>query len=251
VEELLASRRQRARAVLLASSLPEAVRETLSRRARAAGVPCLLLPREEIARRVGEAQVVVAAEAGEFAYAVLEEWLDGLEERAAAFVLDGVTDPGNFGAVLRSARAFGVAGVVTPKDRSCPVTGTVFRASAGSAAHVPVVLVTNLARALRAMKERGFWVFAADARGETLLPRWRPAGRTAVVFGSEGRGIRRLVREGCDGSIRIPMAPGAESLNVAVAAGIVGCALAGALTGGEAGGYKSPSPPAVQGDGPT
>lgn len=231
VEELLASTRQRPLSVLIAGGIPEEARKGVAARAEAAGVPCLVVPREEFARRTGERTPGIAAEIGEFRYEAVEGWLDALPKRATALLLDGVTDPQNFGAILRSARAFGIAGVLVPKDRSCPVTAAVFRASAGGAAHVPVAAVTNLARTVEMLKERGFWIFAAEAGGDTPLPGFRPPDRTAVVLGGEGEGIRRLVRRACDGALRIPMEPSVDSLNVAVAAGIVAYALRNALTG--------------------
>jgi 23S rRNA (guanosine2251-2'-O)-methyltransferase len=120
--------------------------------------------------------------------------------------------------------------VVVPKDRSCPVTGAVFRASAGAAAHVSLVHVTNLSRAVERLKEERFWVYAAEGEGETELSSFEAPSRCAVVLGSEGGGVRRLVRERCDGSLRIAMAPGAESLNVGVAAGIFAWSLRKKLT---------------------
>jgi 23S rRNA (guanosine2251-2'-O)-methyltransferase len=135
--------------------------------------------------------------------------------------LDGITDPHNLGAILRNARAFGIGGVIVPKDRSCPVTAAVFRASAGAAAHVPLVLVTNLARTAETLQESGFWLYAALEEGETDIAAMKPAARTGIVLGSEEHGIRKLVREKCDGSVRIPMEPGVDSLNVGVTAGIL------------------------------
>jgi 23S rRNA (guanosine2251-2'-O)-methyltransferase len=225
VEELLASRLQRARRLLVSEGAPAAVRKDLEPRAAAAGIPVVSCSREEFRRRTGEAEGGVAVELETFRYVDLEEWIEGLPSRAAAFLLDGITDPQNLGAVLRSARAFGVAGVILPKDRSCPVTGAVFRTSAGGAAHVPVVQVTNLARTAEALKDTGFWVYAAAGDGEIELADFRPAARTGIVLGSEETGIRRLVRETCDGSIRIAMEPGVDSLNVSVAAGIIGWCL--------------------------
>jgi 23S rRNA (guanosine2251-2'-O)-methyltransferase len=225
VEELLASRLQRARRILVSDGAPPAVRKDLEPRAAAAGIPVVACSREEFRRRTGEAEGGVAAELETFRYVDLEEWIEGLPSRAAAFLLDGITDPQNLGAVLRSARAFGVAGVILPKDRSCPVTGAVFRTSAGGVAHVPVVQVTNLARTAEALKDTGFWVYAAAGDGEIELADFRPTARTGIVLGSEETGIRRLVRETCDGSIRIAMEPGVDSLNVSVVAGIIGWCL--------------------------
>ena len=226
VEELLASKRQRPRKVLLADAVSPDVRKAVLALAAPGGIPCLTCGKDEWRRRTGETEGGgVAAEIGEYLYADADGWLGALPEKAVAFLLDGVTDPQNLGAILRNARAFGVAGVVVPRDRSCPVTGAVFRASAGAAAHVPVVQVTNLARAIDDLKEARFWVYAAVEGGETDLDAFRPAPRTGLVLGGEDAGIRKLVREKCDGSLRIPMARGVDSLNVAVASGILAYAL--------------------------
>jgi len=231
VEELLASSRQRARKVLLSDAVPPEVRAGFERRARELALPCLTCPRQEWDRRTGEREGAgIAAEIAEYRYAEMEEWIRGMPETARAFLLDGVTDPQNLGAILRSARAFAFDGVVLPADRSCPVTGAVFRASAGAAAHVPVVQVTNLVRAIERMQECGFWVYAAEGVEGSDLSAFAPAKRTAVVLGSEEKGIRRLARERCDGAVRIPMAPGVESLNVSVAAGIIAFSVRKSLT---------------------
>jgi 23S rRNA (guanosine2251-2'-O)-methyltransferase len=222
VEEVLSSRLQRPRKVLLADSVPGMVREAIGERASAAGVPCLTCPREEWHRRTGEKEGGgIAAEIAEFRYSDFSEWLGSLPARAAVFLLDGITDPQNLGTVLRNAWAFGLSGVVIPRDRSCPVTSAVFRASAGSAAHIPVVQVTNLARAIETLKESGFWIYATASDGETDVSAFTPSDRTGYVLGSEEAGIRRLVREKCDGSVRIPMEGGIDSLNVGVTSGIL------------------------------
>lgn len=134
-------------------------------------------------------------------------------------VLDGVTDPHNLGACLRSADAFGADAVVVPKDRAVGVNATVAKAASGAADTVPVIPVTNLARALREMKEAGVWVVGADTGGESLFTA-ELAGPLAWVLGAEGAGLRRLTREQCDRVVGIPLAGSVESLNVSVAAGI-------------------------------
>ncbi len=150
-----------------------------------------------------------------------------VETRAAAgdppvliLVLDGVTDPHNLGACLRSADAAGVDAVVLPRDRSADLNATVRKVACGAAEAVPVVRVTNLARTLRALKERGVWLFGtAGEAGQSLyendltLP-------MALVMGAEGSGLRRLTREVCDHLVNLPMAGSVGSLNVSVATGI-------------------------------
>ncbi|MDX1815206.1 MAG: 23S rRNA (guanosine(2251)-2'-O)-methyltransferase RlmB [Thermodesulfobacteriota bacterium] len=222
VEEVLSSRSQQLRKVLLSDSLSGKLRGSFAALAEIAGVPCLTCPREEWHRRTGEKEGGgVAVEIAEFRYAELGSWLSSLPARTTAFLLDGITDPHNLGTVLRNARAFGFSGIVIPRDRSCPVTPAVFRASAGAAAHVPVVQVTNLARAVEELQETGFWIYAAVMDGETDVSTFAPPHRTGFVLGGEDTGIRRLVREKCDGTVRIPMEAGIDSLNVGVTSGIL------------------------------
>jgi 23S rRNA (guanosine2251-2'-O)-methyltransferase len=150
----------------------------------------------------------------------LEEVLDGLAEAPLLLVLDGVTDPHNLGACLRSADAFGAHAVIVPKDRAVGVNATVAKAAAGAVDTVPVISVTNLARTLRDLKERGIWLVGADAgAGESLFDA-ELSGPLAWVLGAEGSGLRRLTRDLCDRSVGIPLAGTIASLNVSVAAGI-------------------------------
>lgn len=135
-------------------------------------------------------------------------------------VLDGVTDPHNLGACLRSAAAAGAGAVIVPKDRAVGITPVVRRASAGSADRVPLFEVTNLARALRELKDAGVWLTGLAGDAEASLYDIDLRGRTALVAGGEGEGMRRLTRDACDHVARIPMPGGMESLNVSVATGI-------------------------------
>jgi len=139
---------------------------------------------------------------------------------ALLLVLDGVTDPHNLGACLRSAEAAGVNAVLAPKDKAVGITPTVRTASAGAADRVPFFAVTNLARTLKALKEQGVWLvgLAGDTRDDYF--RLDLAGPLAIVVGSEGEGLRRLTREACDFVARIPMRGSVESLNVSVATGV-------------------------------
>jgi 23S rRNA (guanosine2251-2'-O)-methyltransferase len=135
-------------------------------------------------------------------------------------VLDGVTDPHNLGACLRSADAAGVAAVIVPRDRAVGLTPVVRKVAAGAAESVPLVQVVNLARTLRELKQRGVWlVGTSDAAARTLYD-VDLSGPTALVLGSEGEGLRRLTREACDELVSIPMAGAVESLNVSVATGV-------------------------------
>lgn len=139
---------------------------------------------------------------------------------ALILVLDGITDPQNLGAILRSADQFRVDLTVLPSRRSAQETQTVVRVSSGASAYVPLCVVPNIPTALSSIKERGFWVFGADVEGEPL-PAADLKGRVCLIMGSEGEGMRRLVREKCDHLVRIPAAGHVDSFNVSVAAGIL------------------------------
>jgi 23S rRNA (guanosine2251-2'-O)-methyltransferase len=135
-------------------------------------------------------------------------------------VLDGVTDPHNLGACLRTADAAGVGAVVIPKDRSATLDGTARKVAAGAAEFVPVAQVTNLARALGVLKERGVWVVGTDEEARETVHEADLNRSLALVLGAEGAGMRRLTREQCDFVVRIPMSGHVSSLNVSVAAGV-------------------------------
>ncbi len=136
-------------------------------------------------------------------------------------MLDGVQDPHNLGAILRTADAAGIDGIIVPKDKAVGITPAVVKTSAGAAAHVPVAVVTNLARSMDALKDAGFWITGTDEDGDKLYTAGDFAGPTVIVLGSEGKGMKRLVRERCDFLVRIPMRGKVSSLNVSVAAGLL------------------------------
>lgn len=150
----------------------------------------------------------------------LDDVLDGLAEPPLLLILDGVTDPHNLGACLRVADAMGAHAVVAPKDRAVGLNATVAKVASGAAETVPYIAVTNLARALRELKERGVWLIGADEQGDQSLYEARLDGALGWVLGAEGEGMRRLTRESCDVLVRIPMLGAVESLNVSVSAGI-------------------------------
>ena len=145
--------------------------------------------------------------------------LDGIEN-PLVLVLDGVTDPHNFGACLRSAEAFGAACVVVPKDNAAPLNQVARKTSSGASELIPVVKVTNLARCLRGLQQDGFWIMGAAGESAAGLERASHNGPLALVMGSEGAGLRRLTREVCDALVAIPMSGHIESLNVSVATGV-------------------------------
>src|SRR5881394_1220572 len=149
----------------------------------------------------------------------LEEVLDAAQEPPLLLVLDGVTDPHNLGACLRGADAFGAHAIIIPKDRAVGVNATVAKAASGAADTVPVITVTNLARALRDLKARDVWIVGAETGGESLFDA-DVTGPIAWVLGAEGAGLRRLTRESCDRIVGIPLQGTVESLNVSVATGI-------------------------------
>ncbi|MBI9109051.1 MAG: 23S rRNA (guanosine(2251)-2'-O)-methyltransferase RlmB [Spirochaetales bacterium] len=150
-----------------------------------------------------------------------EQKVDALTvENALIVILDGVTDPHNYGAILRSADQLGVDLVVSRARRAVSESDTVARTSAGAVNYVDTVVVNNLGRAVDYLKKNRFWVYGADMNG-SLLWDTNLAGRTVIVMGSEGKGVSRLVAEKCDGIIRIPSLGRIDSLNVSVAAGVI------------------------------
>lgn len=152
----------------------------------------------------------------------VKEFCKGLAEGqdAVVLVLDGITDPHNLGAILRSCDQFSVSLVIIPERRSVQANETVTKVSSGAAQYVPMAVVTNLSREIEILKEHGFWIYGADMNGQVIYNTKFPM-RTAIVMGSEGDGISRLVRENCDHVISIPMTGHIDSLNVSVATGIV------------------------------
>ncbi|HSD59305.1 MAG TPA: 23S rRNA (guanosine(2251)-2'-O)-methyltransferase RlmB [Burkholderiales bacterium] len=170
--------------------------------------------------RGGRHQGVAARVEAASRAADLDDLLDALQEPALLLVLDGVQDPHNLGACLRTADAFGVHAVIAPKDRACGINATVEKVACGAADTVPFFPVTNLARSLREIKERGIWTVGAAGEAERDLYAARLTGPLAWVLGAEGEGLRRLTRETCDELVTIPMHGTVESVNVSVAAGI-------------------------------
>jgi len=163
----------------------------------------------------------VVLEGGPLVIRKLAEWLKGtIPEDALIVILDGVEDPHNFGAVIRSAAACGASGVLFGKDRAAPLSPVAAKAAAGGMEYVDLLQETNLPRAVGMLQDAGFWVAGLDGEGEGLLWDADLAGRIALIVGSEGRGVRRLLLERCDWRLRIPLSGPITSLNASVSAGI-------------------------------
>jgi 23S rRNA (guanosine2251-2'-O)-methyltransferase len=181
--------------------------------------------REELDRRApgavhqGVIAEVRAAQALGEAF-LFDQLLTGLEGPALLLVLDGVTDPHNLGACLRSADAFGAHALIVPRDNAAPLNATARKVASGAAEVVPLVSVTNLARTLRALQQAGVWIVGAAGEAEQDISQVDLRGPVALVMGAEGAGMRRLTREHCDYLASIPMAGEVSSLNVSVATGV-------------------------------
>lgn len=190
------------------------------------GISILEIPREELDRKTNRAMHQgLGLQVPPFEYAHPDDLMTAARDsgNTPLFVaLDGVTDPRNLGAVIRSAAAFGAQGVLLPERRSAGMTAVAWRTSAGTAAKLPIAVATNLTRQLKAWKDKGLMVVGLDADGTVDIDKLElAADPLVVVLGSEGRGLSRLVRETCDATVSIPMAAGVESLNASVAAGVL------------------------------
>lgn len=187
------------------------------------GVRWQIVHRKELDKRVsGVHQGIVAAvsESREWSEDDLLAVLAGSDAPPLLLILDGVTDPHNLGACLRTADAVGVKAVVVPKDKSASLSPTVRKVASGAAETVPLVRVTNLARFLRTIKDNGVWLVGTAGESETTLYQADFTGPVALVMGAEGKGMRRLTRDHCDLLIRLPMLGHVDSLNVSVATGV-------------------------------
>ena len=189
--------------------------------ARERSVSVRFEPREALDRASNGAvhQGVVAFGAAE-RYAKLDDVLSGAEAQLLV-VLDGVEDPHNLGAIVRTAHAAGASAILIPDRRAAGLTEVVAKAAAGALEHLPVVRIGNVSQTLETLKKRGFWIYGLDQRGSQLYSETDFAKPTVLVLGGEGQGLHQLIKKHCDVLVRIPMAGAISSLNVSVAAGIV------------------------------
>jgi 23S rRNA (guanosine2251-2'-O)-methyltransferase len=189
------------------------------------GIPVETVTGVQLQRVLGHSQhqgvVALAVPLDYQTFASVLARLSATQEPQTILLLDGVTDVGNFAALMRSAVAFGVEVMILPRHRSVTLTATVAKRSAGAVDRLAIVQVVNVVRTIDELKNVGFWVYGADMQADTPVARITWPERLVLVLGAEGQGMRRLVRERCDGLVRVPMRSGVDSLNVAVAGAII------------------------------
>lgn len=228
VEEILRRSPQDIEKLFVLSAQSSTLLSDIVRGAEEEGVPVVTLAKKMIQELVGEVNHQgLVAKVKPFRYVEMEEILERAkyrEETPLVVVLDQIQDPHNLGAIIRSAYALGAHGVVIPKDRACEVTPTAVKSSAGATAHTPVAQVINLRRALDELREAGLWIVGTHLDGDRTVDQVDFTAPTALVIGSEGKGLRRLTAESCDVLAAIPMATAqgvaVGSLNASVAAGV-------------------------------
>ncbi len=160
------------------------------------------------------------AEAVDFKYTPLQELLASATEKPFFVLLDGIEDPHNFGAIIRSCECAGVDGIIIPKNRACTVNDTVVRTSTGAISNIKISMVTNLKEAIAALKDMGVWVYAAETGGENIYSK-NLNQPIAVIIGSEGKGVKQSIISMCDGVLTLPLKGKVNSLNASVACGVV------------------------------
>jgi 23S rRNA (guanosine2251-2'-O)-methyltransferase len=191
-------------------------------KARAAGVVVQTVPKAHLQKVAGENHQGVVAYVAPREYVELEDVLARQTgQPPLVLLLDEVSDPYNFGAILRTAEAVGAQGVVIPKRRAVPLTETVAKAAAGAVEYVPVARVSNLVQAMERLQSAGYWIVGADVDGTSMYTQVDYNGPIAVVIGAEGKGLSRLVKEHCDFLVQLPMLGKLQSLNASVAAGVL------------------------------
>lgn len=225
VTEALKGSRRQPQELLLQEDARSSRLDDLTRQAEKLNLPVRTCRRQELDKLVGHNNHQgVLLRVAPFPYIDLEDLLENIrqkEEPAFLLILDSITDPHNFGAIVRSADAAGCQGVIVAKDRACPVTGVVEKSAAGALAHLPLCQVTNLARTIERLRDANIWVYGlAGEEGAVPLHDHDLKTDLALVVGSEGSGLRPGVRKQCDLLLAIPMAGGVSSLNASVAAAV-------------------------------
>jgi 23S rRNA (guanosine2251-2'-O)-methyltransferase len=225
VRTLLQQRPERAALLLLQKGRDDARMQELVQLAQAKSIKTEWRDQKELDRLAAserhQGACLQIRSVGVLGEGALDDLLDASGTAPLLLVLDGVQDPHNLGACMRTADAAGVAAVIVPKDRAAGLSATVRKVASGAAESVPLIQVTNLARTLRWLKERDIWIVGTDDQAEQPLYGAKLTGPLAIVLGAEGTGMRRLTREACDVLVSIPMRGIVESLNVSVATGVL------------------------------
>ena len=225
VRTLLEQRPERAAALLLQKGRDDARIQELVQLAQARSIKTEWRDQRELDRLAGserhQGACLQIRSVGALGEGALDDLLDAATTPPLLLVLDGVQDPHNLGACMRTADAAGVAAVIVPKDRAAGLSATVRKVASGAAESVPLIQVTNLARTLRWLKDRDIWIVGTDDQASQSVYGAKLTGPLAIVLGAEGSGLRRLTRENCDLLVSIPMRGIVESLNVSVAAGVL------------------------------
>ena len=196
---------------------------TIIREAKKTDAILKFVDKERLNHLTSEQHQGVVAMAAAYEYAEIQDMFDKAEEKGEApffILLDGIEDPHNLGAIIRTANLAGAHGVIIPKNRAAGLTPTVAKTSAGAIHYTPVAKVTNLARTMEELKEKGMWFVCADMDGEVMYDQ-NLTGSIGLVIGNEGTGVSRLVKEHCDFTASIPMKGDIDSLNASVAAGVL------------------------------
>ncbi|MFH1784514.1 MAG: 23S rRNA (guanosine(2251)-2'-O)-methyltransferase RlmB [bacterium] len=224
ITETLVAGKRTINKILVAKNTHERRMLNIVRLAREARIPVIYTDKRKLEKFApGMKHQGVVATVSPVQYASVEEIITlAAKKGKSSFIclLDGITDPHNLGAIIRSAEVLGAGGVVITKHHSCPITGIVEKASAGALEHIPVARVHNMVQFMEELKKKEFWVIGADSEGE---PSYKVdlSGPVAIVIGSEGKGLRPLVRKNCDNLVSIPMSGKVESLNASCAASII------------------------------
>jgi len=225
VIEALLAEQQPLDKIYFASEITKKTVAEIIRLAKKRGVPVRESSRRKLTELVGHEQHQgIVALISAVQYATLDDMLNRARqhhEKPVIVMLDEIQDPHNLGAIIRSADAFGLHGIILPKDRAAGLTDTVAKTSAGAVHHVAIARVTNLVQTLDQLKKDGFWIVGADQRSDKFITDIDTKLPLCIVIGSEGKGIRRLVKEQCDFLVRIPMFGRMNSLNASVAAAIL------------------------------
>lgn len=208
--------------VLIAEGVNKSNLEATLKLIEQKGIQLNYIPRHELDKMAtsNNHQGIIAF-VEDYQYYALDEIIDSIEGKGFFIICDSITDPHNLGAILRTADAAGVDGVIIPKDRSAEITPVVTKVSVGASEYIPVCKVTNIARTIEKLKDAGFWITGADMAGDRKHYEADLKGNVGLVIGSEGKGIRPLVKEKCDFLVKIPMKGNVESLNASVAASIL------------------------------